>query len=215
MLGRLLLLPFLFIVIQSEVALSQVGLIVQGGIHSSRLDRPERIYAAGGSFDLQGAEGEASTLGLRGERWLSARIGIDAGVAWSRNRSWQGSTSIFPPPSFITHLVFTSATLRLRLTRPAAPLGLMVGVGPSVIFHGGTGTSQLQRQTDLGGVLMAGVQIRVSPRLGVRLDAQEYLFSSRFAESYRPPLLDNPVQPAGSRFRQELVLLMGLSYRFR
>lgn len=200
-------------------AAAQVEISVQGGIHAARLDRPERaVFNPGDGIAIEGAKGEASTFGLRLGKWLSNRWGINAGVALSRNRSWQGSVSIPTglgiASDFQTQTIFSSATLSARITAPNSRFGLIVGAGPALIFHRGSGNSLLARNTDLGGLVDVGGSVRLSSRLAFTLDVQQYLFSSRFAEPYAGQFVGDPIQPAGSKFRHEVVLLAGLSWRF-
>ena len=193
-------------------AAAQVSVSVQGGVHAARIDRPERVLQQPGQRTwIEGAAGEATTFGLRFSTWLSTRWGLDGGVAWSRNRSWQGSVG-GAPPDFQTHTIFSSATVRARLSAPDSRWGLQVGAGPALIFHAGSGSSLLARNTDVGALVNVGGSLRLDPRLALTLDAHEYLFSSRFAEPYTSPLGGAPL-PAGSRLRHEFVVLAGFSWR--
>jgi hypothetical protein len=114
---------------------------------------------------------------------------------------------------FQTQTIFSSATLRARITAPESRFGLIVGAGPALIFHRGSGNSLLARNTDLGGLVDVGGSLRLSSRLGFTLDLQQYLFSSSFAEPYAGQFVGDPIQPAGSQFRHEFVILAGLAWR--
>lgn len=212
--ARLLRLSFwsgLLLTVPLMSVAAQVSVSAQGGVHAARTERPERLLQqpTRGTW-MEGAPGEAPAFGFRLGTWLSSRWGIDGGVAWSRNRSWQGSVggSI---PDFQTHTIFSSATVRAQLTAPDSRWGLQVGAGPALIFHAGSGSSLLARSTDVGALVNVGGSLRLDPRLALTLDAHEYLFSSRFAEPYTP-LVGAPL-PAGSHFRREFVLLAGFSWR--
>jgi len=196
-------------------AAAQVTVTLQGGVHAARLDRPERaVVDPIRGLGLEGAKGEATTLGLRAGGWLSNRWGIEGGLAWSRNHSWNGGAPLGTPiEQFETQVIFSSATFRARITRPESRLGLVVGVGPALIFHRGSGTSLLTRNTDLGGLVDLGGSVRVSSRLAATLNMQQYLFSSRFAEAYPGQFLGDPIQSAGSQFRHEFVILAGVAWR--
>jgi hypothetical protein len=199
-------------------AAAQVEISVQGGIHAARLDRPERdLIQPGDGIAIEGAKGEATTFGLRLGKWLSNRWGVDGGFALSRNRSWQGSVSIPVglgiASDFQTQTIFSSATLRARITAPESRFGLIVGAGPALIFHRGSGNSLLARNTDLGGLLDVSGSVRLSSRLAFTLDLQQYLFSSRFAQPYPGQFVGDPIQPAGSQFRHEFVILAGVAWR--
>lgn len=196
-------------------AAAQVTVTLQGGVHAARLDRPERaVIDAGQGIALQGGKGEASTLGLRLGGWLSDRWGLEGGLALSRNRSWNGGAPFgLVIEDFKTQTVFSSATLRARITSPDSRWGLVVGAGPALIFHRGSGTSLLTRNTDLGGLVDVGGSVRLSSRLAFTLDVHQYLFSSRFAGPYAGQFVGDPIQPAGSQFRHEFVFLAGVTWR--
>jgi hypothetical protein len=206
----------LFLVLPLIPATAQVSVSAQGGVHAARMDRPEREWVDPAQrFALEGAQGEASAFGLRVGGWFSDRWGVDGGVALSRNSSWQGGGSVDAlPEEFETQLLFTSAALRFRITAPDSRVGLAIGAGPAVIFHGGDGTSLLTRTTDFGGLVDLGGSVRLASRLDFTLNVQQYLFSSSFAEVYVPPFVGQPLKPAGSQFRHEVVLLAGVSWRF-
>jgi hypothetical protein len=213
---RILVAPFLFLLsIPIHPAAGQVSLSVQGGVHAARLGRPERaVLDPGGGIALQGGNGEASALGLRVGYWLSRRWGIDGGIVKSRNLAWNGSAPFgLLAEQFETRIVFTSATFRARLSAPQSRWGLSVGTGPALIFHEGSGTSLLTRNTDIGGLIDIAGSLGVSSRLALTLNLHQYLFSSSFAEPYEGQFVGDPIQPAGSRFRHEFVILAGLTWR--
>lgn len=201
--------------IPTHPAAAQVLISVQGGVHAARLDRPERaVLVPGAGISLRGSKGEATTFGLRVGGWPSERWGIDGGIAISTNRSWAGGAPFgLKIEDFETRTVFTSATVRARLTRPRSRLGLSVGAGPALIFHEGSGTSLLTRNTDVGGLVDVVGSVGVSSRLALTINLQQYLFSSSFAQPYEGQFLGDPIQPAGSKFRHEFVVLAGLSWR--
>ncbi len=194
-------------------ATAQVMISVQGGVHAARMNRPERaVLGPGGGITQQGGQGEASALGLRIGHWLSDRWGVEGGVVRSRNRAWNGSTA-FGVEDFQTRIIFTSATFQARLTAPQSRWGLSVGAGPALIFHEGSGTSLLTRSTDIGGLVDIVGSLGLSSRVALKLNVHQYLFSSDFAEAYEGQFVGDPIQPAGSRFRHEFVVLAGLSWR--
>jgi hypothetical protein len=84
--------------------------------------------------------------------------------------------------------------------------------GPALIFERGYGTTPEQR-TNLGGMATFGAVMRLDHRFSVRLDAQQYLFSSTFDETYTPHLGTAPIAESDSRLRHDFVLLAGFSWR--
>lgn len=198
--------------VASMGAEAQVAVTFQGGIHAARLNRPERqLIQPARDIAMEGTRGEATTFGLRVGMWWSERWGLDAGVAWSRNRSWQGGFGSVAP-AFETQTVFTSTMVRARLTKATSPFGLVAGAGPAVIFHAGSGASLLARNVDVGGLVNLSGSVRVAPRLAFTTDIQQYLFSSRFAEAYHD-LTTGAIRPAGTQARHEFVILAGLMWQ--
>jgi hypothetical protein len=193
-------------------AAAQVEVTVHGGLHLGEvggarhaLAQPAR--AAGPSRLL----GEATTAGVRLGVDLSAGWQLDGGVAWSRNSNWEGAVSR-TLPSFETQTLFVSSTVQGWLTRPEARFGVVAGAGPALILERGPGTSPIHR-TNLGGVVSFGGVMRLDQRFSVRLDAQQYLFSSTFDDSYTPHLGTAPAPEHGSRLRHDFVVLAGFSWR--
>ncbi len=207
----------LMVVFCSTVAVTgsaggQVTVTLHGGIHAGRPAQAERATdQAGARVSAEGGAGEATTAGARVGYALTDRWTLDGGAAWSRSTSWEGSVGR-PLPAFETRTLFTSATLEARLTDPDARIGLVAGGGPALIFHSGSGAVVPARQTDIGAVLTVGGIMRLDSRFSVRLDAQQYLFSSRMGESYSPMLGGTPAEPSGTRFRHDFVMLAGLSW---
>lgn len=192
---------------------AQLEITAHGGLDAARLNRPERaLEQPERGISLQSAPGEATALGLRISGPVAPHWGWDAGLVWSRNRNALGTVGP-AAPDFEAHTIFASGTAQALLTRPEARLGLRAGAGPALVFHQGSGSSLLTRQTDLGGMLTLSAQYSLDGRLALRVDAQEYLFSSSFREPYAGQFVGAPIQAAGSQFRHEFVLLAGLSWR--
>jgi hypothetical protein len=193
-------------------AAAQVELTFHGGLHMGgaggmrrELDQPTRV--AGHSRLL----GEATTAGARLGIGLSERWQWDGGVAWSRSSNWEGAVSR-TLPSFEAQTLFLSSTVQGWLTQPGSRFGVVAGAGPALIFQRGDDASAFQ-QTNLGGLVSFGGVMRLDHRFSVRIDAQQYLFSSTFGDSYTPHLGTAPAPEHGSRLRHDFVVLAGFSWR--
>ena len=193
-------------------AAAQVELTFHGGLHlggaggvRSGLEQPTR--SAGPRRLL----GEATTAGARLGVGLSERWQLDGGVAWSRSSNWEGAVSR-ALPSFQAQTLFVSSTVQGWLTQPGSRLGVVAGAGPALIFQRDDGTSAFQ-QTNLGGLVSFGGVMRLDHRFSVRIDAQQYLFSSTFDDSYTPHLGTAPAPEHASRLRHDFVVLAGFSWR--
>jgi hypothetical protein len=193
-------------------AAAQVELTFHGGLHMGgaggvRHSLEQSPRAAGPSRLL----GEATTAGARLAVCLSERWQLDGGVAWSRSSNWEGAVSR-RLPSFEAQTLFLSSTVQGWLTQPGSRFGVVAGVGPALILQRGHATSAMQ-QPNLGGVVSVGGVMRLDRRFSVRIDAQQYLFSSTFDDSYTPHLGTAPSPKHASRPRHDFVLLAGFSWR--
>jgi hypothetical protein len=193
-------------------AAAQVELTFHGGLHMGgaagarqALEQPKP--AAAPSRQL----GEATTAGARLGVCLSDRWQLDGGVAWSRASNWEGAVSR-ALPSFEAQTLFLSSTVQGWLTEPGSRLGVIAGAGPAVILHRGHGTSATQR-TNIGGMVSVAGVMRLDHRFSVRIDAQQYLFSNTFEDSYTPHLGTAPAPEHASSRRHDFVLLAGFSWR--
>jgi hypothetical protein len=202
----------LFLSLAAPPAAAQVELTVQGGFHLDAagggrygLDQPSR------AAESRRVPGEATTAGVRLGVGLSDRWQLDGGVAWSRSSNWEGAVSR-ALPSFDARTLFLSSTVQGWLTRPDARFGVRAGVGPALIVQRGEGASPTE-QTNLGGVASFGGVMRLDHRFSVRIDAQQYLFSSTFDHSYTPHLGTAPAPKHASSVRHDFVLLAGFSWR--
>jgi hypothetical protein len=193
-------------------AAAQVEVTVHGGFHTGgargvqhALEEPTR--ATGSSR----VSGEATTAGARLGIGLSEQWQLDGGVAWSRSSNWEGAVSRMLP-SFEAQTLFLSSTVQGWLTEPEARIGVVAGVGPALIMHRGRGTSAGQ-QTNFGGLATFSGVMRLDHRFSVRIDAQQYLFSSTFDDPYTPHLGTAPAPEHASTLRHDFVLLAGFSWR--
>jgi hypothetical protein len=191
-------------------AAAQVEVTVHGGVHldvssagGHGLERAERPPGA------RSLPGEATTAGTRLAVDLSRRWQLDGGVAWSRSSTWEGAVSR-TLPSLEAQTLFFSTTVQGWLTEPDARFGLMAGAGPAVIVQRGYGAAD-ERTANVGGLLTFGGVMRLDRQFSVRVDAQQYLFSSAFEEPYTPHLGTAPEQ--ASRLRHDFVVLAGFSWR--
>jgi hypothetical protein len=206
-------LPMAFLLTFAAIpAAAQVEITLHGGLHRGGTAviseaRQQPASASGPSRLL----GEATTAGARLGVCLSDRWQLDTGVAWSRSSNWEGAVSR-ALPTFEARTLFVGSTVQGLLTQPGARLGVFAGAGPALIVERGYGTSTEQR-TNLGGMLSLGAVMRLDHQFSVRLDAQQYLFSSTFDQTYTPHLGTAPVPENASRLRHDFVLLAGFSWR--
>jgi hypothetical protein len=90
--------------------------------------------------------------------------------------------------------------LMLGISPAVAPIGFYVGGGPALIRRGANLLNGNQSQTDFGGLLGAGLRLPLGRSVGVRFDAEDYLYDGDFSGS--------------NSFQNDLVLTAGLSLAF-
>lgn len=87
--------------------------------------------------------------------------------------------------------------LMLGVSPGASPVGFHIGAGPALIRRSHDVLDESESVTDLGGVIGAGLRFSVSPGLGLRFDAEDYMYNSDFG--------------GNEETRNDLVLSAGLS----
>ena len=193
-------------------AAAQVEVTVHGGLHAdlagsprSGLEQTERPRGE------RRWVGEATSAGTSVAVGLSDALHLDVGVAWSRNSNWEAAVSR-TIPSFEAQAMFISSTVQGWLTEPGARLGAVAGLGPAVIVQRGYGVAD-GHQTNVGGLLTFAGVMRLDRQFSLRLDAQQYLFSSALDGPYTPHLGTAPTPAHASGLRHDFVVLAGFSWR--
>jgi hypothetical protein len=194
-------------------AAAQVEITIHGGLHTG-VDAARHAREEPPSRTPRNSDrllGEATTAGARLGVVISERWQLEGGAAWSRSSNWEGAVSR-ALPSVEDRTLFLSGTLQGWLTEPGSRIGVVAGAGPALIRESRQGVSST-RHVNLGGLVSVGGVMRLDRRLSVRIDAQQYLFSSPLDRSYAPHFgASSPSQPS-SGLRHDLVVLAGFSWR--
>ena len=99
-----------------------------------------------------------------------------------------------------TNVFVGSAKLLLGISPASSSFGLYVGAGPALIRRGEDVTAESESATDWGGVIGAGLRLPLGSSVGLRIDAEDYLYNGDFIGE--------------DDFQNDLVLSAGLSFRF-
>ena len=196
------------LILSANPAAAQVEITVHGGLHAGAGASGHALEAPSAGNTGGRATGEATTAGARLGVGVSDRWQVDGGIAWSRSSTWEGAVGR-ALPTFESQTLFLSSTVQGWLTQPGSRLGVVAGAGPAMILQRGEGAEG--QRPNLGGMLTLGGVMRLDQRFSVRIDAQQYLFSRPFDESYTPHL--GPAPRHGSSLRHDFVLLAGFSWR--
>lgn len=193
---------------------AQVSIAARVGVHRVSTARPDRFLIQQPSgYRMESAQGEAPALSIELGMWSAPSRGWLVEVLASRNRSWRGRT-VVPPPAFSTVTVFVNGRMALR-TRPDRALGAELVVGPSVVFHAGTGESELSRPADPGMNLGVRGWLRLLRHVVLNIAVQDMIFLSTYWRAwdttYHGGGLPDTV-PAGTALRSEPAVLIGFSW---
>ncbi len=99
-----------------------------------------------------------------------------------------------------TNVFVGSVKLALGLSQATSPVGIHIGVGPAIIRRGRDVLHQDRSVTDLGGVVGVGIRLPLASHVGLRFDAEDYLYGGDFDGS--------------KKFQNDLALSVGLSLGF-
>lgn len=166
------------------------SLTIWGGVYSP-LGSDVNLGAVGGSVQRN----NSFAGGLRLTGWGSNILGVEAVGGYSPASVNVAGGTINGQRNLN---VFTGGLkLMLGVSPRISPLGIYVGAGPAVIRRGEDVTSQSNSNTAFGGVVGAGMRIPVSSSIGLRLDAEDYIYKGNIGG-------DNST-------RNDLVLSTGLS----
>jgi hypothetical protein len=194
-------------------AAAQVEITIHGGLHAgadaARNGREQQSSRAPRNSNR--LLGEATTAGARLGVAISERWQLEGGAAWSRSSNREGAVSR-ALPSVEDRTLFLSGTLQGWLTEPGARIGVVAGAGPAMIRESRRGVSPT-RHVNLGGLVSVGGVMRLDRRFSVRIDAQQYLFSSPLDRSYAPHFGASSSSQPSSGLRHDLVILAGFSWR--
>ncbi len=180
--STLAILGFLMI---PSLAAAQFEVSAGYGLTHRQNDRPRRTLTDSVT-DLTDAPGEASTFWLRGSYWFAGKVAVEASGTYMWDTSFSGG-GLVPLPAFQTNTTYLDGRLIYAPFGREVGLGLELGLGPALIFHGGTGSSELARQTDVGFSFSGAIRIHVTGGLGVQADSQLHWYSSQFAPAVTSP----------------------------
>lgn len=211
--GALLVLPV--------VASAQWKFTPYGGVYAPANDLAS-LSASGGGVTANAALKQKTgfVLGANASKWITDRAGFEAtaGYVWSDLRA---SGSVSGPGGFAgsgsesAYLFLTNAKVLMRITPKESEFDLNFGLGPSVIFAGGTAYDEvdgakIERGTNVGGVASVGFGYQITQLIGLKLGAESYLYSTKMK-------LRDSTDPTNnfdfeSRFQTDFVISGGLSF---
>lgn len=142
------------------------------------------------------------TLGLRAARALSPRLAIEAAVLLALSDVELSSTTSEDDPGVTrdARVFVLGANVRYELFRaPFTPLSVHVVGGAALVTRGGElfdegigELAELEGGTDIGAIVGGGLRYGLDPRITLRLDVQDHIYS--YAQSLDDSELDARIQ---------------------
>jgi hypothetical protein len=141
--------------------------------------------------DFTASHGVGPVFGARATVWLTDRVGLEGQAAYAlsdgeveQNGEAVGCADVgLAEDCLDASIFFGAAKVVYRLGRPNAPVLAHLGGGPAVISRSGNAYDSFgieEGKTDIGGLVNLGVSFRVSPRVFIRVDAEDYISSAKF-----------------------------------
>ncbi len=186
------------------IAAAQFELNAGYGFTNRQNDRPRRTFTDSVT-DITDSPGEATTVWLRGSYWITDEVAVVASGTYMWDTSFFGG-GLVPLPDFQINTTYLDGRIVYAPFGHEAGLGLELGFGPALILHGGTGLSELGRQTDVGISLSGAIRIHITGGLGMLLDSQLHWYSSQFGAT--------STSPAVSESQRDWTLSVGIGWRW-
>ena len=141
------------------------------------------IYVPTGDFDDLGSDIEnqrSVALGGRLTFWGGGRIGVEGTFAFAPsdvdNPSGGGA-------DIDARVVTGNASLLVGLLPSGSTAALFLRGGLALIARGGDAFENIDGKTDVGGVVGVGLRVPLGPVIGLRIDAEDYLYNAKFGSS--------------------------------
>lgn len=129
----------------------------------------------------------APVFGATASYWLSDRVGIEAGGAYSTSGlkgSVSGTGIGSASQTETAHVWLGSARLMMQVLPAASRYNLRFGIGPAVISRGGNAyaadaSGTATGMTDFGGTASLCTRLGLTDNIGLRLRAEDYIYSAK------------------------------------
>lgn len=177
------------------------------GVYVPPLDlADDRVDIDGFPSDVGWSQKEALAFGGRITVWLPGPLGIEGNFVYALSDVEQSIAD--SARDFDANAWALDGRLILKFGVPLAPISFHVNGGIALIDHGGDGYDVVtDGDSSVGGVVGAGLRVKLPGLLGVRLDAQSYLYSAELT-------VDDPdfggEVTFGNQFQADIVLSAGL-----
>ena len=155
--------------LHTEAAHAQIEIAPYAGAY-----RPTSILGSGAGVTLK--QRPSIALGVLVTHWWPGHLGIEGTLGYAPS-PLKGTQD---PSPVSAHILAASAQGLLRVTSAKARVGLQMGGGVGLVNHGGFAYPPWYAgpTTFLGGIASVGASIRLTKRLAVRFDAEDFIYSA-------------------------------------
>ncbi len=173
------------------------------GVYYPVLDLVDDTQAG---FDVVASHKEALAFGGRITVWLPGPLGVEGNFVYALSdveQTVDGAGGDIDANAFAL-----DARVIFKFGVPLAPVSFHVNGGIALIDRGGDAYEDVtDGDSSIGGVVGTGLRVKLPGLLGIRLDAQSYLYSSEIT-------VDDPdfggEVTFGSQFQADIVISAGL-----
>jgi hypothetical protein len=216
----------LLVLAGAEPGSAQVELALHGGIYIPLADLVVREVPGFGSTpakELGWRQRTAAAVGGRVTVWLSRRLGLEAAALFTPSNLAR-DLELGPPVETGTNITAATGRVVWRLGDPDRPVTyhLLAGIGfaarsgPAFDNSPWDASRHIAGTTDLAVVVGGGLRAKLSPRVDLRLDVDDYAYSPEVVMVFTDPAPDGTVMRFERAFDTELVndLVVSLGLAF-
>ena len=162
------------------------------GVYATATDvMKEGATTAGLSVAANAKHQTAAAYGLNASYWLTERVGVELGGAYSSSQLEGTMTATgFSPISMTDHanIWLGSAKMMFQLLPADSRANLRLGVGPAIISRAGAAyagdeSGKVTGLTDLGGAVSLCTRIPITRDFGIRLRGEDYIYQAKIGWS--------------------------------
>ena len=195
-----------------SLALAGIATLVPGRVHAQTTTAQSSTSLGiwGGMFAPLGNEPTATSIGADIDRrnsfaggarltyWGNNVLGIEAVAGLTPANVKVAGASVNETRSL--DIFAAGLKLMIGLSPGMSPAGFQIGAGPAIVRRGHDVTNEDNSETNLGGVVGAGVRFPINQTLGIRLDVEDYIY--------------NGTIEGEKKTRNDLITSAGLTIRF-
>ncbi len=140
----------------------------------------EEVDVGGVPFDFAAGQKTALALGGRVTVWLAGPVGIEGNFLYAFSDVEVSADAAAEDES--ANVWAADARLILKFGVPLAPISFHVNGGIAYIAHGGDAFENVtDGDSSIGGVVGAGLRVKLPGIVGIRFDAQSYIYSTELS----------------------------------